>query len=145
MQLTNILRDVAEDLRLGRLYLPQAELATFGVSEDGLRAGRMTPAIRALLRYQVERARALYRHAHQGVDHLDNPFSRFTAHLMGRIYGAILDEIERRDYDVFRARAFVSTQRKLSVLAACARDLARLRRPGRAPEPAPFTYPGPAH
>ncbi|MBO9540601.1 phytoene/squalene synthase family protein [bacterium] len=145
MQLTNILRDVAEDLRLGRLYLPQAELAAFGVDEEDLRAGRMTPAIRALMRYQVERARALYRHAHQGVEYLDNPFSRFTAHLMGRIYGAILDEIERRDHDVLSARAFVSTPRKIALLAACVRDLVRPHRAGRAPEPVPFTFPDPAH
>lgn len=144
MQLTNILRDVAEDLRLGRLYLPQDELAAFGVSEADLRAGQTTPAIRALLRYQVERARALYRHAHQGVEHLDNPFSRFTAHLMGRIYGAILDEIVRRDYDVLGARAFVSTRRKVALLVSCARDLARPRRALRPPDPAPFTFPDPA-
>jgi phytoene synthase len=119
MQLTNILRDVAEDLDMGRIYLPQDELARFGVDEAQLREGRVDDAFRALMRFQVDRARRYYETAEAGIPWLVGDSSRLTVRVMGRVYGGILGAIERQGFDVFRGRARVSTPRKLATLAAC--------------------------
>ncbi len=124
MQLTNILRDVGEDLALGRVYLPQDELARFGVDEAQLAGGRVDDAFRALMRFQVDRARRYYRQAEAGIPWLVGDSSRLTVRVMGRVYGGILGAIERQDYDVFRRRARVSTPRKLATLAACQAETA---------------------
>lgn len=122
MQLTNILRDVREDLDRGRIYLPRDELARFGVSEGQLAEGRVDDGFRALMRFQIDRARRAYAESERGIPLLIGSASRLTVRVMGRLYGAILDEIEQRDYDVFRTRARVSTSRKLRLLAACQRE-----------------------
>ena len=119
MQLTNILRDVAEDFRMGRVYLPQDELARFGVDERQLREGRVDDRFRSLMRFQVDRARRYYREAEAGIPDLIGDSSRLTVRVMGRVYGGILGAIERQGLDVFRARARVDTPRKLATLAAC--------------------------
>jgi phytoene synthase len=118
MQLTNILRDVQEDLGRGRLYLPQDELAREGVTEAELRAGTLTPGLERLLRAQVQRARALYASAARGVPFLRGFGSMRVVRLMGRIYGGILDVLEARGLDVFAGRASVSTAGKLKALLA---------------------------
>ena len=117
MQLTNILRDVGEDLGRGRVYLPGDELKRFGVDEDQLRDGRVDANFRALMAFQIERARRLYRDSEAGVPDLIGASSRLTVRLMGRLYGGILAEIEALDYDVFRTRARVSGRRKLAGFA----------------------------
>jgi phytoene synthase len=122
MQLTNILRDVREDLGRGRIYLPQDELARFGVTEADLAAGRVTEAFRGLMRFQVDRARACYAEAEKGIPWLVGASSRLTVRVMGRVYGGILDAIEERDFDVFTHRARVSTSGKLRRLARCQVD-----------------------
>lgn len=122
MQLTNILRDIREDLERGRVYLPQDELSRFGVSEDQLAEGRVDDAFRALMRFQIDRARRAYAESEQGVPVLIGVTSRLTVRVMGRLYGGILDEIERLNYDIFRTRARVSTPRKLRLLAGCQRE-----------------------
>lgn len=119
MQLTNILRDVKEDLERGRVYLPQDELSRFGVDERQLAEGRVDDRFRALMRFQIERARAAYDEARLGVADLVGATSRLTVRVMATLYGGILDEVERLDYDVYSRRAFVSTGRKLRLLAAC--------------------------
>lgn len=119
MQLTNILRDVGEDLGRGRVYLPLDELAGHGVTLDQMRAGRVDEPFRRLMRFQIERARAAYREAEAGIPDLVGAPNRLTVRVMARLYGGILDEIERNDYDVFTRRARVSTPRKLRLLAAC--------------------------
>ncbi|QDV38014.1 phytoene/squalene synthase family protein [Tautonia plasticadhaerens] len=119
MQLTNILRDVREDLDRGRVYLPQDELARFGVAEGQLAEGRVDDRFRDLMRFQIDRARRAYAESGRGVPLLIGATSRLTVRVMGRLYGGILDEIERLDYDVFRSRARVSTARKLRLLAGC--------------------------
>ena len=113
MQLTNILRDVKEDLARGRVYLPREELAAAGVTEDALRAGVVTPPLEQLLRQQIARARSLYASAAQGVPFLRGFGSMRVVRLMGSIYGGILDVIEQRRLDVFSARASVSPLGKL--------------------------------
>jgi phytoene synthase len=119
MQLTNIVRDIREDLGRGRVYLPQDELARFGVSEEQLAEGRVDDRFRDLLRFQIARARQAYADAERGIPLLIGTTSRLTVRVMGRLYGGILDEVERNDYDVFRNRARVSTPRKLRLLARC--------------------------
>jgi phytoene synthase len=103
LQLTNIIRDVAADLRQGRLYLPLEDLRRFAVSEDELRAGRVTPAVRRLLEFECGRARDYYRRAAEGLPRVDaRPL--LAAGIMGGIYFEILRRIERAGYDVFSRR-----------------------------------------
>ncbi|MBL8910849.1 MAG: phytoene/squalene synthase family protein, partial [Archangium sp.] len=113
MQLTNILRDVKEDLARGRIYLPQDELTAAGVTDEQLRAGVITPSLEKFIRQQIDRARSLYASAAKGVPWLRGFGSMRVVRLMGSIYGGILDVIERRQLDVFSARASVSTGGKL--------------------------------
>ena len=112
LQLTNILRDVAEDWRRGRLYLPLDELAAFGLSEDDIAQGQVDERWRSFMRFQIERTRRLYAEAEPGIAllHRDGRFS--TAAAAG-LYAAILDKIEQQDYDVFSQRAVVSGWGKL--------------------------------
>jgi 15-cis-phytoene synthase len=107
-QLTNFLRDVAEDLDRGRVYLPQEDLEHFGVD---LNQRRASPEFQALLAYEIERNRALYSFADSGIALLPPRSARCvgTARIL---YAQILDRIERADYDVFRSRARVPTWRK---------------------------------
>lgn len=116
MQLTNVLRDVAEDLEAGRVYLPADDLARFGLDRRMLERRVATPAFRAMMRFQVARARALFDAADPVVELFPRDGSRLTVRLMQRTYAGILDGIERQGYDVFRDRAYVSTPRKLLIL-----------------------------
>ncbi len=116
MQLTNVLRDVGEDLAVGRCYLPADELRQFGVTHEMLAERRVTPEFRALMRFQVARARAWFDAADVVVRLFPGDGSRLTVRLLQRTYAGILDGIERLGYDVFRARAYVSTPRKLAIL-----------------------------
>lgn len=119
MQLTNILRDLAEDHRRGRCYLPREEMERFGYTVDDLSRGRITPAFHDLMRFQIDRARGYYRSADLGLPSLTGDGSRFCVRLMARTYEAILDVIEERGYDVFSRRASTSLSRKLGIAAAC--------------------------
>jgi phytoene synthase len=114
-QLTNFIRDVAEDLDRGRIYLPAKDMAEFGVTPDDLRARQATRAVRHLIAYEVERARAHYAFAAVGIPMLSTssqPCVRTAFHA----YGAILDEVVRQGYDVFQRRAAVSTGRKAGLV-----------------------------
>ncbi|MCU1658879.1 MAG: Phytoene synthase, partial [Pseudonocardiales bacterium] len=113
-QLTNFIRDVAEDLHRGRVYLPQESLDMFGVDRDRLWRGRVDEPIRNLLAWEIERARGLYRSAEQGVE-LVHPTSRDCLRTALTLYAEILDAIERADYDVFHGRVAVSTRRRVGV------------------------------
>ena len=119
MQLTNILRDVREDLARGRIYLPAEDLARFHISEDQLQSGRVDQNWIALMRFEIARARAWYAEAELGLPLLDNDGSRLTATVMGRLYAGILGAIERRRYDVFSTRCYVPTWRKSLILLRC--------------------------
>jgi 15-cis-phytoene synthase len=110
-QLTNFLRDVAEDLRRGRVYLPKESLDQFGVDRDRLRRGRVDEPIRNLLAWEIERTRRLYRSAEAGID-LVHPTSRDCLRTALTLYEGILDEIERADYDVFSGRVSVGLTRR---------------------------------
>ncbi len=122
MQLTNILRDIAEDWERDRLYLPAEELEKFGLTADDIAQQRTGDPFRAMMRFQIGRARAYYSYAEPGIAALPADGSRFCARLMSTVYGAILDEIERADYQVYRGRVRVSFPRKLWLaLGLCVR------------------------
>ncbi|MET7706076.1 phytoene/squalene synthase family protein [Micromonospora sp. NPDC005413] len=119
-QLTNFIRDVAEDLDRGRTYLPDEDMAKFGVTRDELseaRArGRGTPRIRELIEYEVTRAQAHYAAAAPGVTMLA-PASQACMRTAYALYGGILDEVAAQDYDVFVRRALVPQRRRMAVAA----------------------------
>jgi phytoene synthase len=116
LQLTNILRDVGEDWRAGRVYLPADELAAYGLTNDDLARGKVDDRWRSFVRFQITRTRRLYAEAWPGIALL-HPDGRFAVAAAGDLYRAILDEIESHDYDVFHYRAHVGTRRKLRRLA----------------------------
>lgn len=112
LQITNILRDVGQDWQLGRVYLPQEELAAFGLSEADLAAGQVDARWQDFMKFQIERNRRLYAEAWPGIALL-NREGRFAIAAAAGLYRAILDDIERRYYDVFNHRAHVSGWGKL--------------------------------
>jgi phytoene synthase len=112
MQMTNILRDVGEDARLGRIYLPGEDVRAFGCSEDDIFAGRVSEEFAALMRFEIARVRALYRRAEPGIALL-SPESRYTVRLALALYRGILNRIEANRFDVFRRRAHVTLRGKL--------------------------------
>jgi phytoene synthase len=115
LQLTNILRDVAEDWRFGRVYLPQDELAAFDLDETAIAAGLVTDRWRQFMRFQIERNRRFYDEALPGIALLDRD-GRFAIAAAAELYRGILDDIEAHDYDVFNRRAHLSTAAKLGRL-----------------------------
>jgi 15-cis-phytoene synthase len=116
-QLTNFVRDVGEDLDRGRIYLPREDLDRFGVAEADLRTRRMSGAVRALLAFEVDRAREHYTRAASGIGLLD-PSSRACIRVASRLYGGILDQVVAAGYDVFRQRARVPVGRRIAVAAS---------------------------
>lgn len=112
MQLTNFLRDVGEDLARDRIYLPQDELAQFGITEEDLREGRLTPEWSAFMDQQIARAKDLFREAEAGIKVLPAEM-RFGVSLARELYAKILDKIVQNGYDVFRHRASTSAQEKM--------------------------------
>jgi len=113
MQLTNILRDVKEDMDKGRIYLPEDEMKRFGCSMEDLAKGVVGDCWRNFMKFQIERARSYYREGEKGISLLAPDGSRMAVCLMSTIYAGILDEVERVDYDVFKGRVYVSLVRKL--------------------------------
>src|SRR4051794_10702500 len=130
-QLTNFIRDVAEDLRRGRVYLPEESLHRFGVDRDRLARGQVDESIRNLLAWEIERARGLYRRAAPGIELVD-PTSRSCLRAATTLYGEILGEIEQADYDVLSDRVSVGPARRAAVgLSGLRESLAARRRPSR--------------
>jgi phytoene synthase len=119
-QLTNFLRDIAEDLARGRVYLPQESLSRFGVDRDRLRrairAGAPDEPLRNLLAAEIARTRDLYLRAVPGIE-LVHPTSRDCLRTAVVLYSRILDEIEAADYNVFRGRVTVPITRRAGVAA----------------------------
>ncbi len=125
MQLTNILRDVAEDAQMGRIYLPVDEIEAFGCDPDAILAGQPGGRFSELMAFQIDRARSLYASALRGVYAL-SPSGRFTTLAATKLYSGILGEIEALDYDVYRRRAHVPTARKLRSMAGASTDFLRM-------------------
>lgn len=110
-QLTNIIRDVGEDARRGRIYLPQDELARFGVSEWDILHRRHTPEFTALMTFQAQRAREHYARAFSQLPKADRKAQR-AGLVMAAIYQALLDEIERDGFLVLDRRTSLPPARK---------------------------------
>jgi 15-cis-phytoene synthase len=110
-QLTNILRDIGEDVELGRVYLPAEDLVRFGVTEADLAAGIRTPAFTSLMKFETARARAYYEESSPLLD-LVHRRSRASLWALIAIYSRLLDRIERCDYDVFSRRVRLSALEK---------------------------------
>jgi phytoene synthase len=129
-QLTNFLRDVGEDLRRGRLYLPQEDLRAFGVTRQHLEHGVVDGPVLRLLAFEVARTRELYRTAAHGV-RLLHPTSRPCIETALSLYGGILDAIERADYRVLDRRVSVDPVRRAAVAGPGLLRARRARRPRR--------------
>jgi 15-cis-phytoene synthase len=115
LQLINILRDVREDWELGRVYIPQDELASFSVTEDDIGAGAVTDAWRALMTFQAERARAYLQDGLGLLRSLDSRSALCVSTFAG-LYRATLDRIEANGFDVFDGPPHLSTLTKLRIV-----------------------------
>jgi 15-cis-phytoene synthase len=111
-QMTNIIRDVGEDARRGRIYLPQDELAKFGVSTADILAAKHSPAFRQLMAFQTERAKSIYGAAFEALSPEDRLPQR-PGLIMAAIYRALLDEIEGDGFRVLTQRISLTPMRKL--------------------------------
>jgi len=110
-QLTNILRDVGEDRQRGRIYLPQEDIKKFNYSEEKLLKGEINKQWKALMKFQLNRARDWFQKSEDGIKWLSSD-ARWPVWTSLRLYRGILDSIERLDYDVFNNRAFVKNSVK---------------------------------
>jgi phytoene synthase len=115
LQLTNILRDVGEDARAGRIYLPQEDMARFGYTEEMLLNGVRNKQFVDLMDFEIHRAQALYEASWPGIAMLPSD-SRLAVAAAGFFYRGILDEITAARYDVFSRRAHLSLSKKLRAL-----------------------------
>jgi 15-cis-phytoene synthase len=113
LQMTNILRDVGEDYRNGRLYLPREELAFYGIQELDIAEGRITDNWRQFMEFQIDRTRQLYAESWAGVKMLERE-GQLAIGAASVFYQGILDEIEKSGYDVFTRRASLSALGKVS-------------------------------
>lgn len=116
LQLTNILRDITEDLDNGRVYLPADELAEYGVTVDDLRNKQVTPAFREFMKFQVKRAREYITSGMKLFPLLDKR-SRACPATMTNVYSTLLDKMEENDYDVLNHRVGLSKFQKIRLLA----------------------------
>jgi phytoene synthase len=120
MQLTNILRDVGDDLRRGRLYLPLEDLARFGLEEADLQARRRDERFRALMEFEIQRAERLYEEGRALIPLLTTRRGRAAFLFAVDAYAGILGKIREADYDVFDRRAFLSLKEKLAMVPGTA-------------------------
>jgi phytoene synthase len=117
LQLINIMRDVDEDWSLGRVYIPQDELASFGVSEGDIAAGRCSPAWQALMAYQAARARSYLQEGRTLLSYLDRRSAACVA-AFANLYEATLERIEGAGFDVFGGPPRLSPLTKLRIVGA---------------------------
>lgn len=115
MQLTNILRDIGEDVDRGRIYIPLEDLERFGYSREEFMKKTMNDKFRNLMQFQIERARRYYLSSDKGIPMLQKE-SRLAVALSSVNYGNILNSIEENSYDVFSQRAYRSFSQKILTL-----------------------------
>lgn len=116
MQMTNFLRDIKEDYQdRNRIYLPQEDLDRFEVTEEQIKNGVCDENFISLMKFEIERTRALYQEAEPGIDMLTKE-GRFGVRMASRLYEAILDKIEQADYNVFESRVYTKKREKLRIL-----------------------------
>jgi phytoene synthase len=126
LQIVNIIRDVAEDAGRDRIYLPQDEMAAYGVTDGDILAGQPTEGVRSLLRVQGDRADDYFASGEQLLPMLDRR-ARACVSMLSGLYRAILTEIRARDYDVFGERIALSTPRKLALMGQTTFDTLTVR------------------
>jgi phytoene synthase len=113
MQLTNFLRDIDEDFQLrNRIYMPQDELARFGLSDDDIAQRRFSPAFREFMKFQAQRAHGLYEEANAGIPMLDRQ-GRGAVLAASTLYRAILDKLEAQNWNPFTQRAKTNLPEKV--------------------------------
>jgi len=115
-QLTNILRDLKEDVERGRVYLPQEDLRRFGYARGDLASGVRDCRFQALMQFEIARAEDFYERGAALEQYLARD-SQAAFHAMVGIYRGVLEEIKRRDGDVFTSRVELGTWRKISIAA----------------------------
>lgn len=115
MQLTNILRDIGEDLERNRIYIPKEDLDRFGIRENELFQHDVSEKFIALMKFQIQRARQYYTEADKGICMLDKD-SRLPVLLARENYSRILNKIEENQYHVFKQRAYLNSTEKFSIL-----------------------------
>jgi phytoene synthase len=118
LQLTNILRDLGEDARAGRVYLPQEDLRRFGVTPEELAAAHYTPRFLELARFEARRAREYYTRAWAAFPAQDRT-RLFAAEIMGRTYWALLEAMEAREFRVLDGRVALPTWRRMVIALSC--------------------------
>jgi phytoene synthase len=117
LQLINVMRDVREDWELGRVYLPQDELASYGISEADIAAARVTPAWQALMAHQAARARAYLAEGLTLLGYLDKRSAACVGTFAG-LYRATLERIEAAGFDVFDGSVRLSPLTKLRIVGS---------------------------
>jgi phytoene synthase len=117
-QLTNILRDVGEDLRRGRIYLPKEDLERFGITEADLVAGRNDASFRALMDYEIDRAFKLYKDGLALIPYVTTWGGRLAFQFAVDAYSSILHKIRENNYDVYTKRAHLTLWEKLLMIPA---------------------------
>lgn len=115
MQLTNILRDVGEDLERNRIYIPREDLDRFGIREEDLFRKEVSENFIKLMKFQIQRAREYYSEADKGICMLEKD-SRLPVLLARENYSRILNKIEENQYQVFKQRAYLNSTEKFSIL-----------------------------
>lgn len=115
MQLTNILRDVGEDLEKNRIYLPKEDLDRFGITENDLFRHKRNSSFLSMMKFQIDRTRSYYEESDKGIPLLMED-SRLPVYLARYNYSRILDKIERNNYNVFEHRAYLNSTEKISIL-----------------------------
>lgn len=116
LQLTNILRDIKEDLVRERIYLPEDEMKRFGITEDHIRGQIVDQNFQNFIAFQIKRARDHFLRASQGLELIKNKRCRFVAFLIAELYAQILNEIEKNRYDVYTKRAFIPKSARITSL-----------------------------
>jgi phytoene synthase len=115
MQLTNILRDIREDKNNGRIYLPLDEMKAFNVRKTDIVQERYSAELKELMQFSTDRALRYYKEAEAGIKMLDSR-CRFAIYSASDIYRHILSEIERKDYNPFLGRVYVSWIKKTRII-----------------------------
>ncbi|NPV55672.1 MAG: phytoene/squalene synthase family protein [Anaerolineae bacterium] len=132
LQLTNILRDVGEDLQRDRIYLPLEDLRSFDLTPTDIRKQLVDDRFRALMRFQIKRAEYLYEISLPGIRYLASS-ARQAVGVAALLYRAILDEIVKLDFDVFKHRAHTTFWQKVSMLPGILRQVRNMPMPGEPP------------
>lgn len=130
IRLSTLLRDIGDDYPHGRVYLPENEMAEFGIDETDLAMGRMSSNFKEFMQFQVQRARGYFLSAEEGIPSLRDDGSQYTAWMLHMMYSGLLDEIERRHFDVFSRRIQTGFLRKLAIASSAYRAYVRNRRKG---------------